>query len=136
MRRYLLDSGIASDYINLRHGVRERAKLVMAAGGKIGTGTPVLGELIAGIEFSATRNENLKRLERALPVWIVWPFDEKAAWEYGRLRAELRRRGRDMQQVDVQIAAIALSLGATTDVSSDSDLAAIPGLRVENWATP
>jgi tRNA(fMet)-specific endonuclease VapC len=68
-------------------------------------------------------------------VWIVWPFDEKAAWTFGRVLADLRSRGRIMQTVDVQIAAIALSLGNTTGVSSDSDLAAVPGLRVENWAS-
>ncbi len=40
-----------------------------------------------------------------------------------------------MQQVDLQIAAIALCLGNCTVVSKDSDLAAVPGLSVENWAT-
>jgi tRNA(fMet)-specific endonuclease VapC len=37
--------------------------------------------------------------------------------------------------MDMLIAAIALSLGNTTVVSSDSDLTAVPGLKVENWAT-
>jgi tRNA(fMet)-specific endonuclease VapC len=41
-----------------------------------------------------------------------------------------------MQRVDIQIAAIAFSLGHCTVVSGDSDLAAIPGLIVENWMTP
>ncbi len=39
-----------------------------------------------------------------------------------------------MQPIDVQIAAIALNLGNCTVVSADSDLAAVPGLTVENWA--
>ncbi|MHB1560792.1 MAG: type II toxin-antitoxin system VapC family toxin [Isosphaeraceae bacterium] len=38
-----------------------------------------------------------------------------------------------MQQVDIQIAAIALALGNCTVVSGDSDLRAIPGLTVEDW---
>ena len=50
-----------------------------------------------------------------------------------RLIAELRRIGRPMQQIDVQIAAIAVTLGDCTVVSGDSDLAAIPGLTVEIW---
>lgn len=33
------------------------------------------------------------------------------------------------------IAAIALTLGSCTVVSADSDLAAVPGLPVENWAS-
>ncbi len=32
------------------------------------------------------------------------------------------------------IAAIALALGNTTVVTMDNDLAAVPGLSVENWA--
>ena len=46
----------------------------------------------------------------------------------------LKRIGRPMQQVDVQIAAIAFALGNCTVVSGDSDLKAIPGLHVEDWA--
>jgi tRNA(fMet)-specific endonuclease VapC len=59
-----------------------------------------------------------------------------AAWEYGRLYAELCRIGRPMQQIDIQIAAIALTLGDCRVVTTDTDLVAIPGLRIENWATP
>jgi predicted nucleic acid-binding protein len=39
-----------------------------------------------------------------------------------------------MQQIDIQIAAVAAALGDCTVVSGDSDLPAIPGLTVENWA--
>ena len=38
-----------------------------------------------------------------------------------------------MQQIDIQIAAIALSMGNTVVVSRDSDLTAVPGLAVEEW---
>jgi predicted nucleic acid-binding protein len=38
-----------------------------------------------------------------------------------------------MQQIDMMIAAIALSLGQCTIVTTDTDLAAVPGLAVENW---
>jgi tRNA(fMet)-specific endonuclease VapC len=39
-------------------------------------------------------------------------------------------------QNDIMIAAIALTLGNTRVVTMDGDLAAVPGLAVENWATP
>jgi hypothetical protein len=42
-----------------RRGVPERLKQARAAGHDIGIGIPVLGELYAGIEFSATREYNL-----------------------------------------------------------------------------
>ncbi len=96
----------------------------------------MFGELVGGVEASATRDENWDALRHGIATLVLWPFDEAAAWEYGRLYAELRRIGRPMQQIDVQLAAIALTLGDCTVVTTDSDLAAVPGLRVENWAAP
>lgn len=135
MRRYLLDTGIASDYINRRAGVYERAREAVARGDRIGIGTPVLGELWAGVHYSATRARNEKRLKRQLADLTIWPFDNVAAEEYGRLYAELRSTGRPMQQVDIQVAAIALSLGRCTVVTKDSDFAAIAGLDLEDWSS-
>ena len=74
-----------------------------------------------------------KMVKRSLRKFIHWPFDKAAAHEFGRLFALLRRMGRPMQQVDIQIAAIALTLGNCTVVTTDTDLSAIPGLRVESW---
>ncbi|MCI0462603.1 MAG: hypothetical protein L0Z62_37105 [Gemmataceae bacterium] len=82
-----------------------------------------------------TRARNGPRLRHALSRLVAWPYDNKAAEEYGRLFSELRRRGRPMQQIDIPVAAIALSLGDTTVVRVNSDLVAVPGLTVENWAT-
>lgn len=134
MRRYLLDTNMAGDLIEKAGGVPERVRDARRSGAKIGIGIPVLAELYYGIEFSASRDKNLERLRHCLATLTIWPFDERAAGEFGRLRADLRRRGRPMQVVDIMIAAIAISMGNCTVVSSDSDLAAIPGVTVVNWA--
>jgi tRNA(fMet)-specific endonuclease VapC len=134
--RYLFDTGIAGDYMNRRNGVHDRARQVVTRGHRIGIVVPVLGELRGGVELSASRERNHQRLEIALAAWTVWPFDERAAREFGRLFALLRRAGRSMQTVDIQLAAVAFSLGNCVVVSADSDLRAIPGLTVENWAGP
>jgi tRNA(fMet)-specific endonuclease VapC len=47
----------------------------------------------------------------------------------------LKTIGRPIGQNDIMIAAIARSLGNTTVVTMDTDLAAVPGLAVENWAS-
>ena len=135
MRRYLLDTGAASDVINRRHGAYDRAHAASQQGDVIGLATPVLGELIAGIERSASREPNLTRLWHAFQRLRLWSFDKAAAEEFGRLSAELRRRGRPMQQIDVQIAAIAICLGNTVVVTKDSDFAAVPGLDIVDWPT-
>jgi tRNA(fMet)-specific endonuclease VapC len=132
--RYLLDSGIASDYVNRRFGVYQRAREVVRTGHILGIGAPVLGELWFGIFQSASRARNEERLRRQLADFKIWPFEHSAAEEFGRLSVELRRIGRPMQQIDIQIAAIAICLGECTVVSKDSDLSAVPGLNVEDWS--
>jgi tRNA(fMet)-specific endonuclease VapC len=136
MTRFLLDTGIAGDYINRRRSVYERAREAVAAGHRVGIGLPVLAELWYGVENSGSRDRNAERLRRVLPDLVVWPLTEHTAEVYGRIAAELRRAGRPVEKLDMLIAAIALSLGNTTVVSADSDLTAVPGLTVENWAAP
>ncbi|HLW66019.1 MAG TPA: type II toxin-antitoxin system VapC family toxin [Gemmataceae bacterium] len=134
MRRFLLDTGAAGDFINRRRKVYERAKQETIQGNRVGICVPVLAELWYGIEFSATRDVNAARLRRMLPNLTIWHFDISAAEEFGRIAAELRRLGRHIGRIDIQISAIAFSLGKTTVVSADNDLKAVPGLMVENWA--
>lgn len=103
------------------------------AGARLGTCIPVLGELFFGIEYSQSRDRNIERLKRALAGLACWPYTREAAEEYGRLAVQMKRIGHPIQQVDLQLAAIALTLGQCTVVSEDSDLAAVPGLTVESW---
>ncbi len=131
MRRYLLDTGIAQDFMHRRNGVLERADTERHQGHRIGICTPVLGELWSGVEGSASRERNVQKLRHAMARLAVWPYDNAAAAEFGRIFMELRRLGRPMQQIDIQIAAIAFTLGNCTVVSKDTDLSAVPGLAVE-----
>ncbi|MGE3807231.1 MAG: type II toxin-antitoxin system VapC family toxin, partial [Gemmataceae bacterium] len=101
IRRYLLDTGIAQDFQDDRHGVRARAESERKAGHRIGICVPILGELWSGIEGSASRLLNEQRLRHALSRLIIWPYSPDAAHEY----AEMRRTGRVIQQIDMQIGA-------------------------------
>jgi tRNA(fMet)-specific endonuclease VapC len=133
MKRYLLDSNAVSSFINRRDPLARRVREVRERGDRIGTCEPVIAELYYGVEFSATRDENIARLERGLSQIRSWPFDRQAARKYGIIAAELRRRGRKMQVVDMMIAAIALSMENCVVVTTDSDLLAVPDLTVEDW---
>lgn len=133
MTRFLLDTNMAGHYINRRHGVFERARVEVANGNSIGIGVPILAELVAGIEHSSSRDRNMKRLKTSLGSLRLWPFDSSAAFEYGRIYAELARLGRPVGVVDMMIAAIAMPLGSCKVVSSDSDFLAVPGLKLEDW---
>jgi predicted nucleic acid-binding protein len=47
----------------------------------------------------------------------------------------LKRAGRAIQQIDMQIGAIARTIPHCTVVSKDTDLLTISGISVENWVT-
>jgi tRNA(fMet)-specific endonuclease VapC len=133
-RRYLLDTGPAFDFLFRRKGVDLRVEEARRLGAKIGICMPGLAEIVAGLEASASREASWQVARRRLGKLVCWPFDKAAAYEYGRIFAELKRRGRIIQQIDMMIAAIAFNLGDCTVVSADNDLSAVPELRVENWA--
>src|SRR5688572_23874896 len=105
MKRYLLDTGIAADFIFRRGSVYSCAKAAELQGGRIGIGMPTAGELLGGAEFSSTRAKNLPKIERGVADLFLWPFDIAAAREYGKIYAILRRSGRIIQQIDMQLAA-------------------------------
>ena len=134
IRRYLLDTGIAQDYQAGRGEVRARAIAHRKNGHRIGICVPVLGELWSGVEFSSSRDRNLVLLREALSTLMIWPYSVQAAEEFGRIFAELRRSGRIIQQIDIQIGAIARTIPNCVIVSKDGDFSAISGVKVENWA--
>ena len=134
--RYVLDSGIVADFIARRGLVPERIRAARERGGKIGLCTPILAELVGGILHSNNAERNLAVLRQRTAPFALWSFDKAAAYEYGRIYAGLRARGRIIEVPDIQIAAIALTLGDCIVVSKDGDLREVPGLTVEDWSQP
>ena len=133
-RRYLLDSGPAFDYLFKRKSVDARIAGLRQMGCKVGICVPVLGEIVGGLEASGSRDASWKIARPRLAKLICWPYEKSAAYVYGEIFAALKKSGRVIQQIDKQVAAIALTLGDCTVVSYDADLKAIPGLTVEDWA--
>ena len=131
--RYLLDSNAANDYIHQKHGVFERACNEVAQGHRLGIAVPVLAEMVAGIELSQSRDSNMQELNLAMSYLRLWPFDKAAAYVYGRLHADLQRKGKPIGSIDIMIAATAVAISPCTVVTTDQDFNVIPGLMVVNW---
>ncbi len=133
MRRYLLDTSAAGDWIDRRGATRDRVREMPLGGHVIGTCTPVLAELWAGVESSQSREFNTVKLRHAVAQFTEWPLTTNAANVYGRLYTDLRRRRRKIGSNDLRIASIVLTLPRCIVVSRDSDPLDIPGLKIENW---
>ena len=103
--------------------------------GEVVTSLLVVGELIYGVEKSIRREGNLAAVEQQLAMLDgILPLTDAMVRRFGRLKAELGRRGIVKQDIDLHIAATAIEAGATL-VTNDGALldGTIPGLTVENW---
>lgn len=67
-----------------------------------------VGELTHGAHKSQRPADNLARLDVLLAALIVLPFTEEAAREFGWLRATLQKQGQRLDDLDLQIASIAI----------------------------
>jgi tRNA(fMet)-specific endonuclease VapC len=133
LRRYLFDSNAVNAWSERHQPLFTRAQAAVSRGDRLGTCEPIIMELHYGLAFSASREATTIRLNRALAQLTSWPFDRVASLQAAEIMADLKRRGLPIQLVDIQLAAIALAMGNTTVVSTDTDLLRVSGLSVENW---
>ncbi len=96
--------------------------------------TITVGEILFGVAKSGRHEDVRAELEeRFLPTIIVMVFDLPSALVYARLRADLERQGRRLDDPDLRIAATALAHGLTLITGNEKHFARVPELRVENW---
>jgi tRNA(fMet)-specific endonuclease VapC len=63
----------------------------------------------------------------------ILPFEEPADKIYGKLRAELERKGQLIGANDILIAAHALAEGLILVTANTREFSRVEGLKVENW---
>ena len=95
----------------------------------------VVSELWYGVENSPVRLQAARRkqVKAFLALLTVHDWDEKAAEQYGRLRAQLRKKGELIGNMDLLIAAHALNLDAVLVTNNTHEFERIPNLKLENW---
>lgn len=127
----LLDTNICIYIINakppevLKHFHRYRL-------GDIGLSSITAAELAYGVAKSGSER-NRRALEMFLAPLEILPFDTKAVWAYGQLRADLERRGQTIGALDTMIAAHALAIDALLITNNTREFSRVEGLRLDNW---
>lgn len=91
-------------------------------------------ELIYGAEKSQRPKENLARVEQLEQLIPALPLDRTVGMHYGRVRADLERKGTSIGSYDLLIASHALALGLTLVTNNVREFGRVEGLRLENWA--
>lgn len=92
----------------------------------------VLGELFYGARKSNQADANIFRIEEFAADTIILACDAATGREYGRIKNDLRIRGRPIPENDIWIAAIAMQHGLTV-VSRDSHFNEVSNLAVTIW---
>ena len=131
MTRYLLDTNIISDLIRNPKG--KVAKHIARVGeNNVCTSIIVAAELRYGCAKSGSKRL-LEAVESLLGELDVLSLEGPADAEYGRIRAELERRGTPIGGNDLLIAAHALAIEATMVTANVDEFARVKGLKVQNW---
>lgn len=131
--KYMLDTNICI-YVIKKRPEQVLKRFMKHDPGDLCISAITLAELEYGIENSSMPERNRFALALFLSGIQILPFCCDAAEEYGKIRAELQRRGTPVGANDMLIAAHAKAKGLTVVTNNTKEFDRIDGLRVENWA--
>lgn len=101
--------------------------------GDVGISTVTLSELELGVAKSQHQERNQQALDEFILPLEIADFDADAARAYGKIRADLEKRGTPIGSLDTLIGAHALALGVTLVTNNTREFSRIHGLNVADW---
>jgi tRNA(fMet)-specific endonuclease VapC len=134
--RYLLDTDMCIYLLN--GDTRVKTRVAQVGIESIAVSIPTVGELYFGAYNSARVESNLARVRAFLsaPGPAVLLVDDAAADYFGRFKAELRRAGKLIGDIDLLIAGVAASGGLKVITNNSEHFERIPNISLENWLKP
>ena len=130
---YMLDTNICIYAIKNRpKQVFEKIKENLFCGLSISAIT--LAELEHGVEKSQYPDRNRAALLQFLSILEILPFDDDAAVEYGKICADLQRKGTPIGTMDMLIAGHARAEHIILVTNNTREFERVENLRLENWA--
>lgn len=132
MLKYLLDTNIV--IYTLKNRPQQVKRRFEAHHGRMGISAVTLGELVFGAEHSQQVDRNLADIEAMVARLEVLPFEDKAAYHSGQIRATLYRMGQPIGPYDMMIAGQARALGLILVTNNVKEFQRVPGLVLEDWS--
>ena len=126
----MLDTNMVSHFIKGVNNVRN--KVVSVPMSELAISAITEGELLFGL----AKKPEAKQLSMVVHEFLirvdVLPWDSDVAACYGKLRADLQKKGRVLGNLDLLIAAHALTLGVVL-ITNDRAFSQVEGLKIEDW---
>ena len=133
---FLLDTNICSYLISNAEPYSQNILGHLTRYGKkdIFISSITVAEMFYGIENSTQKELNLKLMGDFISNFGVLDFTSKNAASYGKIRLEMKNKNRRIGDMDMLIAAVALSNDLVLVTNNEKDFKDISGLRMENWS--
>jgi len=133
MLKYLLDTNIVIYVVKQRP--LQVLEIFNRHHGRMAISSITLAELAHGAEKSSDIARNTAVIEDFVSRLAVLPYDDRAAWQYGNIRAVLEQQGQTIGINDLHIAAHARSNGLTLITNNMREFERVPGLLLGNWVS-
>lgn len=131
--KYMLDTNICI-YLIKQKPAKVLKHFKSHAVGDIGISSITLAELRYGVSKSQHVEKNREALDEFILPLEVADFDEKAAGEYGIIRADLEKVGKPIGSMDMLIGAHAFALGTTLVTNNTKEFKQIKNLKIMDWS--
>ncbi len=130
--RFMLDTNMCI-YIIKRKPSQVLKKLEGIEISDVAISSITLAELEYGVVKSSRPEQNRDALSGFLSPLEILPFDDRAAFHYGKIRTYLESNGQVIGAMDMLIASHAISLSLVLVTNNIREFERIPELQRENW---
>lgn len=131
MEQYILDTNICIALLKNQYGIREKIKSVGLSNCYISVLT--IGELYYGAYNSPNVAKHLKDVDVITGLFGRINVSDLVMNVFGRIKADLSKKGMRIDDVDLLIGASALSNGYVLVSDNTKHLMRIPDIRITNW---
>jgi tRNA(fMet)-specific endonuclease VapC len=132
MKEHMLDTDICSYIIRERpSSVLDRFRRLKMD--QICISVVTYAELIYGVEHSSTKRINRQVVDDFVKHLGIIEWNKAAAEHYGKIRADLQKRGLLIGAMDMMISAHARSRETILVTNNESHFRRVKDLKVENW---
>ena len=130
--KYYLDTNICVYYIKGKYP-KLLEKLLSKHPNDIKIPAIVKAELIYGAQKSERKERNEEVIREFLLPFEIIAFGDKQSEIYGKIRADLEKKGEIIGPNDLLIASIVLSEDGILVTNNEKELKKVKELKIENW---